>query len=277
MRDPAAMEELATRLATVRREHPFPAAFRSWPERFTSETLSLLFPHFEHEELDPPKAIADLRVCVEETVADLGEVGIDPAEVADAFVASLAGVYEALLLDAKALFDGDPAAESLDQVIFSYPGFYAVAVYRLAHELCRLGVPLLPRMVSEFAHSRSGIDIHPAAKIGCPFTIDHGTGVVIGETAVIGSRVKMFHGVTLGAHQVHKRLAGTKRHPTIEDDVVIYAHATILGDIVIGAGSVIGGNTWITAGVPPNSVVSSRNPVRRPSEPIEHAITDFSI
>ncbi len=162
-----------------------------------------------------------------------------------------------LSLDVQAAYDGDPAAKSIDEVIFSYPAIFAITIYRFAHELNLQGIPLLPRIMTEHAHSVTGIDIHPGAVIGNGFFIDHGTGVVIGETTVIGNRVKLYQGVTLGALSFAKdeegrMIRGKKRHPTIEDDVVIYAGATILGgSTVIGAGSVIGGNVWLTSSVPP--------------------------
>uniref|UniRef100_UPI00388D99FB serine O-acetyltransferase EpsC n=1 Tax=Treponema sp. TaxID=166 RepID=UPI00388D99FB len=153
-------------------------------------------------------------------------------------------------LDAIAAFNGDPAAKSGDEVIVSYPGLEAIIVYRIAHFLHECGVPVIPRIMSEHVHGKTGIDIHPGAKIGESFFIDHGTGVVIGETSVIGKNVKIYQGVTLGALSVKKTLQNTKRHPTIEDDVTIYANATILGgETVIGKGSVIGGNSWITESV----------------------------
>ena len=153
-------------------------------------------------------------------------------------------------LDAIAAFNGDPAAKSGDEVIVSYPGLEAIIVYRIAHFLHECGVPVIPRIMSEHVHGKTGIDIHPGAKIGESFFIDHGTGVVIGETTVIGKNVKIYQGVTLGALSVKKSLQNKKRHPTIEDDVTIYANATILGgETVIGKGSVIGGNSWITESV----------------------------
>ena len=153
-------------------------------------------------------------------------------------------------LDAIAAFNGDPAAKSGDEVIVSYPGLEAIIVYRIAHFLHECGVPVIPRIMSEHVHGKTGIDIHPGAKIGESFFIDHGTGVVIGETTVIGNNVKIYQGVTLGALSVKKSLKNTKRHPTIEDNVTIYANATILGgETVIGKGSVIGGNSWITESV----------------------------
>jgi serine O-acetyltransferase len=165
-------------------------------------------------------------------------------------------LHTILVQDAQAICSGDPAAKSVDEVLLSYPGTYAIAVYRLAHRVLKLGVPLIPRIMTEIAHSRTGIDIHPGAQIGRCFVIDHGTGIVIGETTHIHDNVKLYQGVTLGALSVHKALENTKRHPTIESDVVIYANATILGgDTTVGAGSTIGGNVWLTKSVPPGSRV----------------------
>ena len=161
--------------------------------------------------------------------------------------------------DAIAIEQHDPAAKSLEEVYLAYPGFHAIAVYRLSHELFKLELPVIPRMMSEYAHSITGTDIHPGATIGDSFFIDHATGIVIGETSVIKNNVKIYQGVTLGGIQVKKELATTKRHPTIEDNVVIYANATILGgDIVIGANSIIGANVWITTSVPENSIVTNQ-------------------
>src|ERR1044071_308972 len=173
-------------------------------------------------------------------------------ERAEEFLARLPSVREVLATDVKAAYEGDPAAVCYDEIIFSYPGLYAIMTYRLAHELHALDVPLIPRIMTGHAHSRTGIDIHPGTRVGPAFFIDHGTGVVVGGTAVIGANVKLYQGVTLGAFSFDKDADGqlvrhTKRHPTIEDDVVIYAGATILGgDTTIGRGSVIGGNVWLT-------------------------------
>ncbi|HVN84767.1 MAG TPA: serine O-acetyltransferase EpsC [Candidatus Binatia bacterium] len=166
-----------------------------------------------------------------------------------------------LNLDVAAAFDGDPAAKSIEEIVFSYPAIHAITTHRIAHELYREQVPMIPRIMSEEAHSRTGIDIHPGARIGERFFIDHGTGVVIGETSVIGNNVKIYQGVTLGALSVRGDnvavLRNRKRHPTIEDDVTIYSGATILGgDTVIGAGSVIGGNVWVVESVPPRSKIA---------------------
>lgn len=166
-------------------------------------------------------------------------------------------IREKLDLDAQAANNNDPAAKSLQEVYLAYPGFYAIAVYRLSHQLLKLNVPILPRMMSEFAHSTTGTDIHPGAQIGDSFFIDHATGIVIGETTIIKNEVQIFQGVTLGGIQVKKSLASTKRHPTIESGVIIYANATILGgDVLIGANSVIGANVCITESIPENSVVT---------------------
>jgi len=157
------------------------------------------------------------------------------------FMITLPKVYKELLLDAQAIQDFDPAARTLGEVIVSYPGFFAIMVYRLSHELHKAGIPIIPRLMSEYAHSKTGIDIHPGAQIGESFFIDHGTGVVIGETALIKNNVKIYQGVTLGALQVKKSLAKKKRHPTVEDNVIIYSNATILGgDTIIGKNSIIG-------------------------------------
>jgi serine O-acetyltransferase len=181
--------------------------------------------------------------------------------VVDSFFSGLPELRRMLIFDVQAAYDGDPAAPNLAEIIFAYPGLRAITVYRIAHELHRLGVPLLPRIMTEWAHSETGIDIHPGARIGKSFFIDHGTGVVIGETTDIGENVKIYQGVTLGAlsfpkDERGKIIRGAKRHPTLEEGVVIYAGATILGgNTVIGQGAVIGGNTWVTDSVPPYTKV----------------------
>jgi serine O-acetyltransferase len=177
-----------------------------------------------------------------------------------AFIRDLPSLREKLAGDVRAAYGGDPAAQGYDEIIFSYPGLYAVTVYRIAHRLHELEVPLIPRIMTETAHSRTGIDIHPGARIGEGFFIDHGTGVVIGETTAIGDRVRLYQGVTLGALSLSPAevdaLRSQKRHPTIEDDVILYANATVLGgQTVIGARSVIGGNVWLTRSVPPDTQV----------------------
>jgi serine O-acetyltransferase len=189
-----------------------------------------------------------------------GQQGIESEaqRVAACLLEALPGVRDVLATDVQAALSGDPAAGSAEEVILSYPGVQAIASHRLAHELYRLGLPMLPRMISEVTHSRTGIDIHPGARIGPSFFIDHGTGVVMGETTLIGGHVKLYQGVTLGALSVRggDEARGKKRHPTIEDEVTIYAGATILGgETVIGAGSTIGGNVWLTHSVAPGTTV----------------------
>ncbi len=181
--------------------------------------------------------------------------------ITDRFLAALPELREAVRDDLRAAFEGDPAATGLDEILFCYPGTYAITVYRIAHALLREGGVVVPRMMTELAHRRTGIDIHPGAEIGRSFFIDHGTGVVIGETTLIGDRVRIYQGVTLGALSVPQGESrpepGLRRHPTLEDDVVIYANATILGgDTVIGKGSVIGGNAFVTSSVPSGSRVT---------------------
>jgi len=184
--------------------------------------------------------------------------GASPDAVVLRFFERLPAVRALLAADVEAAFEGDPAAKSFAEIVVAYPSIRAIAIYRIAHELFVQGVPLLPRMMTEHAHDRTGIDIHPGSKIGRRFFIDHGTGVVIGETCEIGNDVRLYQGVTLGARSPRhgESLRGTKRHPTIEDDVTIYAGATILGgETVIGSGSVIGGNVWLMESVPPGSKV----------------------
>ncbi len=186
-------------------------------------------------------------------------------EITVNFIKELPGLRYMLARDVRAAHEGDPAAKTYDEVIFSYPGLFAITVYRIAHELYKQKVSLIPRIMTEYAHSLTGIDIHPGAEIGESFFIDHGTGVVIGETTVIGNRVRLYQGVTLGALSLPKdaveELRDKKRHPTIEDDVIIYAGVTILGgETVIGARSVIGGNSWLTESVPPDTKVFQKKP-----------------
>jgi serine O-acetyltransferase len=181
---------------------------------------------------------------------------IDATHHSTLFFEVLPSLYTSLCLDATAIFNADPAAKSIEEVISCYPGFYSIAMYRIAHQLQLQNIELLPRIITEYAHSKTGIDIHPAATIGTSFVIDHGTGIVIGETTIIGDQVKMYQGVTLGALSVQKEKATIKRHPTIQNNVVIYSGATILGgDTIIGRDSVIGGNVWLTKSILPFSIV----------------------
>lgn len=228
---------------------------------FFEQVLGILFPEHAEEPLREKGQLEmkmfDLQVQLRDLLQSNSQLHKGNGEkLAQEFFRELEHVYDSLQEDICAVFAGDPAAKSKTEVIRSYPGFYAIAAYRIAHLLYRLGIALIPRMITEFAHSRTGVDIHPGANIGRHFCIDHGTGVVIGETAEVGDHVKIYQGVTLGALSVNKEDADKKRHPTIEDHVIIYAGATILGgETVIGRESVIGGNVWITKSVPPNSKI----------------------
>jgi serine O-acetyltransferase len=191
------------------------------------------------------------------------EIAEEAEDIAVDYLRQLPKIQKTLLTDIQAAYDGDPAAGSKEQIIFSYPGLYAVFVYRMAHELYLRKVPFIPRIMTEYAHSRTGIDINAGATIGKYFFIDHGTGVVIGETTIIGDNVKLFQGVTIGALSTRggQSLAGVKRHPTIEDNVTIYSGASILGGkTVIGHDCVVGGNAFITKSIPPHTKVSIKNP-----------------
>ena len=190
------------------------------------------------------------------------ELQIAAETLSDAFFEKIPEIRAKVNMDVEATLDGDPAALNYDEIIFSYPGLYAITINRLAHELYQLKIPLIPRMMTEHAHSLTGIDIHPGATLGKYFFIDHGTGIVVGETTVIGDNVKIYQGVTLGALSTRggQKLKGSRRHPTIEDNVTIYAGASVLGgDTVIGAGSVIGSNAFITTSLAPGTRVSVRN------------------
>ncbi|MBM4149437.1 MAG: serine acetyltransferase [Lentisphaerae bacterium] len=204
--------------------------------------------------------------CEQEHCVGCGKCGENAAAAVDALITGLPSLQETLQEDIEAAYEGDPAANSAMEVVMSYPAIQAIAAQRIAHVLYDRGVPLIPRIMTELAHSRTGIDIHPGAKIGRRFFIDHGTGVVIGETAVIGNNVKLYQGVTLGALSFPKGadgkpIKGIKRHPEVRDNVTIYAEATILGgDTVIGEGSEIGGNVWLTHSVPARSRVHNRQP-----------------
>lgn len=205
--------------------------------------------------------------ALQETLSDLintvtGDKIITEKQV-DRFFEALPQLYDQLVLDAKSILEFDPAADSLEEVYLAYPGFFATYVYRISHQLWSQEVKILPRVISEYAHSKTGIDIHPGATIGKSFFIDHGTGIVIGETAVIGNNVKIYQGVTLGALNVSKEKAHQKRHPNIEDDVIIYSGATILGgETTIGRESIIGGNVWVTQDVPANSLVYHKSEIK---------------
>ncbi len=272
----------ADRLAADRQAYALPPRLREHAERIAHRALELLFPHFAAEvggcAGDVAEELDALRSLLADALRLPGTHCADPEAVVDRFFAELPAIREALLLDAQAICEGDPAARSVDEVILAYPGFLATAIYRIAHQLHRDGVPLVPRLLTEHAHRETGIDIHPGAQIGASLAIDHGTGIVIGETAILGARVKLYQGVTLGALSVDKHMADRKRHPTIGDDVVIYANATILGgDTVIGAGSLIGGNVWLTRSVAAHSIVTPTARVERRTNQPDDEPLDFNI
>jgi serine O-acetyltransferase len=248
------------------------ATFHRLPDRvhvaaFADQVVGLLFP----DGRQAPRTPAGIRAELESQCRSLVPL-LEPLrdklpapahELAHAFLERLPEIHEQTTLDAEAIEAGDPAAHGAAEVVLAYPGFTALAFHRIAHALYVDGVPLVPRIVAEIAHRRTGADIHPAAQIGRSCCIDHGTGLVVGETAVIGDNVKLYQGVTLGALSVTKEAAGTKRHPTIGDRVVIYANATVLGgDTVVGADSIIGGNVWLTHSVPAWSLVYHQSQVR---------------
>jgi serine O-acetyltransferase len=228
--------------------------------RFIDNMIYFLFPFKIDKRCTMPQIelnMAQLQIDLREILTPLEPVLKDTASnITQKFFTVVPSIYESLVQDAKLFVDFDPAARSVESVILYYPGFYAISVYRLSHELFQLNIPYLPRMISEYAHSKTGIDIHPGAVIGSHFFIDHGTGVVIGETTHIGNNVKIYQGVTLGALSVDKSMKGKKRHPTLGDNVIVYSGSTILGgDTKIGHDTIVGGNVWLTRSVAPNSVV----------------------
>ncbi len=227
---------------------------------FVGNIIHALFPIKADCRVEENEVLMELEKCRME-LKDLlfsirNSIPDTPENIADRFMEDLQKAYDEMMDDAVAIARFDPASSCVEEVILAYPGFYCIAVYRMAHILYKYKVPLLPRIMMEYVHGQTGIDIHPGARIESPFFIDHGTGIVIGETAKIGKNVKIYQGVTLGALTVEKDMARTKRHPTIEDNVVIYAGSTILGgNTVIGHDTVVGGNTWITESVLPHSIV----------------------
>lgn len=249
--------------------------------QLAEQLLDLLFPERSARPLRTPDAVAATLDQLRNDLATLLRAVPTPESgpnLAASLVEALPALRATLLQDAAAIVAADPAAQGLAEVVASYPGFYAIAMHRFAHGLHQRGVPRVPRILSEYAHQRTGIDIHPGARIGPSFCIDHGTGLVIGETCVIGAHVKIFQGVTLGALSVAKHLQGIKRHPTIEDHVVIYAGATILGgSTTVGSHSIIGGNVWLTESVPSHSRVyhQAHIHVTRSQDPTEDIM--FSI
>lgn len=236
---------------------PSPEAVAHWFNEF----LGVLFPDFAKQQYNTQREfelyIERLKLQLDQILSKNPTKGdLDPQYATERFFEAIPAIHEQMEHDITALFEGDPAAKSRTEVIRTYPGFLAIAAHRVAHQLHKLGVDLVPRIIAEYAHGKTGIDIHPGAVIGHFFCIDHGTGVVIGETTIIGDHVKIYQGVTLGALSVDKKDALTKRHPTIGDNVVLYAGATILGgNTHIGHDSIIGGNVWLTDSVSPFSKI----------------------
>ena len=255
-----AIDRIIQSIRSNKQNHLVNFGLRSKTEVFTNELFLILF-DAETSVSNNMEDLADLFKDIYGRIETCEEQ--DYISIWKRFLVGLPDILEKLNQDAKCLYQHDPAANSVEEVILAYPGFFAIAVYRLSHEFQKNNMPLVPRMMSEYAHRLTGIDIHPGATIGSPFFIDHGTGVVIGESAVIRNHVKIYQGVTLGALQVSKDMKDTKRHPTVEDDVTIYAGSTILGgDTVIGAHSTIGGNVWLTQSVPPNSMVYQTSEIK---------------
>jgi len=260
--------QFAEKLLKIRHSHTtiFPSIQNV--QNFADDLIELLFPHYcgEYEYF----AASEIQGKFDLLQRDLRKIlklqqPSEPRkmeEVTEKFFDTIPEIFQQLSLDAIAIHEGDPASESVDEVISAYPGFFAIYTYRIAHEFYRMGIPIFPRMLTEYAHFRTGIDIHPGAKIGNSFFIDHGTGIVVGETTVIGDNVKIYQGVTLGALSVSKSKQLQKRHPTIEDNVIIYSNATILGgETVIGHDSIIGGNVWLTSSVQPYSIVYQKSEI----------------
>jgi len=229
-------------------------------EKTIKSIFELLFPtthSFTETEIECNRS--DLQKQITEVLSVLTDKNV---EITKLLFNNLENIKKTLLKDANYILESDPAATHQIEVISIYPGFFAIFCYRLANFLAKLSLPLFPRMITEYAHRVTGIDIHPLAAIGIPFAIDHGTGIVIGETAIIGNNVKIYQGVTLGALSVDKSKASKKRHPTIEDNVVLYAGCTILGgSTVVGRNSIIGGNVWLTESIAPFSVVYHKSEI----------------
>ncbi|MDN5396770.1 MAG: serine O-acetyltransferase [Chryseobacterium sp.] len=233
-------------------------------ENFVNNLYNVLFLSQEiHAENQVYIEFEELHEILFDLIKNTSEDEVFAEKQADHFFYVLPELYNSLILDAESILEFDPATESLEEILLSYPGFFATYVYRISHQLWIQKIRILPRVISEYAHSRTGIDIHPGAVIGKHFFIDHGTGIVIGETTVIGNHVKLYQGVTLGALHVSKDKANEKRHPNIEDHVIIYSGATILGgNTTIGRDSIIGGNVWITQNVPSSSLVYNKSEIK---------------
>ena len=260
------LNNLSKTLIEVRKDHKFIKPIKAEAQKFINDLMQLLFPHLTADIYYSEEDIKSKLILLKRNLKFLLKLlnnnedkTID--KISNDFFGKIENINSELWNDAQAIYEGDPAAHSVDEVILAYPGFKAIAIFRFAHVLFDLNVPILPRILTEYAHQETGIDIHPGAKIGHSFFIDHGTGIVIGETCEIGNNVKIYQGVTLGARSfeldVHGNpIKGIKRHPKIEDNVIIYSHATILGgDTVIGHDSIIGASVWLMKSVPPHSTI----------------------
>ncbi|MEN8186295.1 MAG: serine O-acetyltransferase EpsC [Bacteroidota bacterium] len=247
------LDHIINSIRNNKKHHQLDFSLKNKVESFTDNLFYTLF---------------DFNIFMKENIDDLSDSFNDITKITckkDAFdcemvwkkfLVGLPDLVDQLNRDAESIYQNDPASNSIEEVILAYPGFFAIAVYRISHEFFKQGMPLTPRMMSEYAHRLTGIDIHPGATIGSPFFIDHGTGVVIGETTIIKDNVKLYQGVTLGALQVSKDMKDQKRHPTVENDVTIYAGATILGgNTIIRENCTVGGNVWLTESVPANSII----------------------
>lgn len=254
------IETIIQKIESRKQDLNLPIRLKERTEYFTTLLFETLF---------------DVESSVEKNISELSNVFHTLVELAcwdtekkcidiwEDYLITFPIILEKLQLDAQAFLDSDPAANSIEEIYLAYPGFYAIAVYRFSHELYKKGFPLVPRLMTEFAHRQTGTEINAGAQIGDSFFIDHATGTIIGETVIIKKNVKIYQGVTLGAKYVTRDLKGSKRHPTVEDNAIIYANATILGgDTIIGANSIIGGNVWLTKSVPPNSIISNTKEVK---------------
>ncbi len=277
---PHTPEGFLAQLGDARAAYTLPAQLHERVRDWMRSMLSLLFPHAAPANActRPTELRAEydgVASTLQELLRVLMPASGDADAIVDELMAQLPAIRVRLYADAEAIHRMDPAAKSLDEVFLAYPGFLATICHRVAQPLWHRNVPIVPRLITEWAHERTGVDLHPGAIIGDRFAIDHATGIVVGETARIGNDVRLYQGVTLGALRVNKALANMQRHPTIEDDVTIYANATILGgQTVIGRGSVIGGNVWLTHSVPPGSIVTHAVPTERQREdyPLEFEI-----
>lgn len=262
------LSNFANKILAKRENSVYNVSFKNESILFLKEMIDFFFPQLSGKTYySSEDVLAKVKLIERDLIKILKKLeGISDEEikrVVSNFTNSLPSIHDQLWADAEFIYNGDPAAECIDEVILAYPGFIGIVIYRIANILYKNKIPVVPRIFNEYAHQMTGIDIHPGASIDSPFFIDHGTGIVIGETTVIGKNVKIYQGVTLGALSVDKTLANTKRHPTIEDNSIIYAQAVILGgNTVIGHDSIIGGNSWITQSIEPYSIVYNKSEVK---------------